>query len=99
MILHGREDTVVPFWHGLELHTAVAPEYQAKPHWMDDVGHNDHGAVAEAALLAAICNYLDYHILARRLYMASGGGDHRKNGRLNSPTRVKRRTVVIRREV
>lgn len=96
MICHGREDTVVPFAHGVELHNSVPPEYQAKPHWMDDVGHNDHGPVVEAALLTAFNKYLDYHILARRLYMSDRKN---RNTSLTSQTRVKRRTVVIRREV
>jgi pimeloyl-ACP methyl ester carboxylesterase len=89
MICHGREDGVVPFWHGVQLHSAVPAELQAKPFWMEDVGHNDHGPVAEAALMRNLNRYLDYHILARRLW------EKLPQRRLSSPTRVKRRPAGV----
>ena len=83
-ICHGRDDEVVPFRHGVELHSAVPEALQAKPFWMDDVGHNDHGPAAEVELMRNLNRYLDYHILARRLYLKP------PQSRLITPKRTKR---------
>uniref|UniRef100_A0A7S1VS05 AB hydrolase-1 domain-containing protein n=1 Tax=Grammatophora oceanica TaxID=210454 RepID=A0A7S1VS05_9STRA len=69
MIAHGREDTVVPFKHGEELYATCPKDCRASPFWMAGIGHNDHGAAVEAELMRRLNEYLDYHILARRLYL------------------------------
>mmetsp|Transcript_11015 Transcript_11015/g.18265 ORF Transcript_11015/g.18265 Transcript_11015/m.18265 type:complete len:285 (-) Transcript_11015:198-1052(-) len=94
-ICHGRDDEVVPFRHGVNLHNAIPAAYQAKPYWMENVGHNDHGAAVESDLMRHFNKYLDYHILARRLYLKTKPG---RNSRLGSPVRIKQ-IVVPRREV
>jgi len=66
-ICHGKSDHVVPFSHGAMLQKAA--KTKAEPCFMENVGHNDHGSVAEAYLLKSANRYLDYHILARRLWM------------------------------
>jgi len=38
-ITHGRADTVVPFWHGQQLHQLCRNPYPAA--WIDALGHND----------------------------------------------------------
>lgn len=87
-VCHGRDDEVVPFRHGVHLHNAVNSEFQGKPFWMDNVGHNDHGAAVEAELMRHFNKYLDYHILARRLYLAKP--QSRSSHRRGSPVRLKR---------
>jgi len=67
LICHGKDDHVVPFSHGVSLQEAV--KVKAAPCFMENVGHNDHGPAAEACLLQSANRYLDYHILARRLWM------------------------------
>lgn len=67
LICHGKNDHVVPFSHGVMLQDAA--RIKSQPCFMENVGHNDHGAVAEAYLLSSANRYLDYHILARRLWM------------------------------
>jgi abhydrolase domain-containing protein 17 len=94
-ICHGTEDDVVPCVHGMDLQNAVPGELRTKPFWMEDVGHNDHGPEVEAELIRKITHYLDYYIIARRLYLKP------PQSRLtSSPKRMKRRPMVIpRREV
>ncbi|KAJ1630953.1 Alpha/Beta hydrolase protein [Pavlovales sp. CCMP2436] len=42
VVMHGREDCVVPFWHGLSLHEALAKRQLAfEPFWPPGCGHND----------------------------------------------------------
>jgi fermentation-respiration switch protein FrsA (DUF1100 family) len=41
MVIHGKLDQEVSFSHGLELHRAVAPDFQRDPWWVADRGHND----------------------------------------------------------
>lgn len=68
-ICHGKDDQVVPFCHGETLFMACPDNSKTKPYWMDGVGHNDHGPDAEAELMRRFNSFLDYHILARRLYL------------------------------
>ena len=68
-IAHGRLDTVVPFVHSEVLLEAVPEHLRATPFWMEKIGHNEHGPQVEVDLLDHIRRYLDYHILARRLYL------------------------------
>lgn len=45
LVIHGRQDTVVPFSHGEEIHGMLQ-----KPHpplWIDGAGHNDMIEVLE----------------------------------------------------
>ena len=90
-ICHGRDDEVVPFAHGMALHNAVPKDFQAAPFWMEDVGHNDHGPSVEAELIRSLNRYLDYHILARRLYLKTPSKPRLKN----SPHHVRRSTKVV----
>lgn len=39
--IHGTEDAVVPFHHGLKLYEALPPKYRAPPFWAKNLGHND----------------------------------------------------------
>jgi pimeloyl-ACP methyl ester carboxylesterase len=105
VIVHGKDDTIVPIDHGMKLQDAVSERFQTKPLWMENTGHNDHGPVMEEALIGHLNSFLDYHILARRLWMNPpqqqrlASAQKRKN-RLSSPTRLKRRHLLAnRREV
>ncbi len=47
LIMHGREDQVLPFWHGKKLYEAAPGK---KTHlWIDDAQHNDYAYVAGSA--------------------------------------------------
>ncbi len=41
LIIHGKEDAVVPFWHGDELLRSFPPQYRAQPFWVPNMGHNN----------------------------------------------------------
>jgi len=44
LVMHGREDQVLPFWHGKKLYEAAPGE---KTHlWIDEAEHNDYAYVA-----------------------------------------------------
>lgn len=40
LIIHGKQDEVVPFWHAPRLLAAIPPEFRAHPFYVDDLGHN-----------------------------------------------------------
>ncbi len=40
-VIHGKEDAVVPFWHGDELLRSFPPQYRAQPFWVPNMGHNN----------------------------------------------------------
>jgi len=69
-IAHGEEDRIVPFEHGLKLLGAVPRKDKAEFFTAPGLQHNYYEtAEVEFALMEALNNYLDYHILARRLWM------------------------------
>lgn len=52
LVIHGRRDEIIPFWHGeLLLATAREPKYSA---WVDGAGHNDLSEVAWDEYLRAL---------------------------------------------
>lgn len=44
LVIHGRQDEIIPFWHGEALHAAAPQPKQA--FWVDGAGHNDLTDVA-----------------------------------------------------
>ncbi len=45
LVMHGRNDEILPFWHGEKLYEAAPGK---KTHlWIDDAGHNDYAYVAD----------------------------------------------------
>jgi abhydrolase domain-containing protein 17 len=55
LIAHGRNDEVIPFWHGERIYQLAN---QPKAHiWLDGAGHNDVMLVANRPFLAAIQNF------------------------------------------
>ena len=57
LIVHGRQDRVVPFEHGVEL-AALIPDGLAKTLWVDGVGHNDLVDRASSEYWASIRGFL-----------------------------------------
>lgn len=57
LVMHGKKDSVLPFWHGKKLFEA-APE--PKQHlWIDDARHNDYAYVAEERYFEKIVSFID----------------------------------------
>lgn len=49
LVMHGREDEIIPFWHGEKLYaTASAPKMNL---WIDGARHNDYAYIAGDAYL------------------------------------------------
>ncbi|MGH8453767.1 MAG: alpha/beta hydrolase [Nevskiales bacterium] len=44
LVIHGRQDEIIPFWHGQKLFAAAPDPKRAL--WVDEAGHNDLAAVA-----------------------------------------------------
>eukprot|EP00658_Telonema_sp_P-2_P084807 TRINITY_DN9516_c0_g1_i1.p1 TRINITY_DN9516_c0_g1~~TRINITY_DN9516_c0_g1_i1.p1 ORF type:complete len:291 (-),score=62.07 TRINITY_DN9516_c0_g1_i1:161-1033(-) len=57
LIVHGRNDEVVPFSHGEELHRLMKKPHD--PVWIDGAGHNDLLEVAGTQIQAAIAKFLE----------------------------------------
>lgn len=56
LLIHGRRDRTVPFWHGSALHRAArSPKYQL---WIDDAGHNNIIEKAGARYWQAIAGFI-----------------------------------------
>jgi pimeloyl-ACP methyl ester carboxylesterase len=41
LVIHGDQDSVVPFWHGEEIHRLIPAKYRLDPLWVRGAGHND----------------------------------------------------------
>ena len=68
-IIHGQKDKIVPFEHGMALYETLPKQCRADPIFVENMTHNYHGYEAEVAVMEKLNHYLDYHILARRLWM------------------------------
>ena len=56
LVMHGREDQVLPFWHGKKLYEAAPGE---KTHlWIDEAQHNDYAYVAGSAYFDAFEQFM-----------------------------------------
>lgn len=57
LVMHGREDRIIPFWHGQKLFDA-APE--PKQHlWIEDAQHNDYVHTAGEAYLKSFQSFME----------------------------------------
>jgi abhydrolase domain-containing protein 17 len=57
LIIHGRADSVVPFWHGERLFAMAHEPKRAL--WIDGADHNDAMIVAPAVYLKALRGFAD----------------------------------------
>jgi fermentation-respiration switch protein FrsA (DUF1100 family) len=55
LVIHGRQDRVIPFWHGEALFRA-APMGK-RQFWVDQAGHNDLVSIAGADYWRAIADF------------------------------------------
>jgi len=68
-IAHGEQDEIVPIEHGKKLYETLQIPFRTRSFFVDDMSHNYHGYKVEVAMMKEINAYLDYHILARQLWM------------------------------
>ena len=69
LIVHGQDDSIVPFEHGRALHAALPEKIKAETFFVKGMGHNGFDYHIEAMLMSKVNAFLDYHVLARRLWM------------------------------
>lgn len=74
LIIHGKLDEVVPFWHAPRLLNAIPPEFRAQPFYVDDLGHNHIESRYRGQYLQAITNFL-----MRDVPLTSEGDAAKKN--------------------
>jgi len=84
-IAHGREDRIVPYEHGCALLEAAPCRDKAELFSVEGMHHNYYEtALVEKAFMTALNRYLDYHVLARRLWMRPNGTKSTRQGRTPS---------------
>lgn len=57
LIIHGRQDEVIPFWHGESLFQAA--NQPKTNYWVEGAGHNNLKVVAGAKYIKALINFRD----------------------------------------
>ena len=58
LIIHGREDEVVPFWHAPRLLAAIPQEFRAKPYYVEGMGHNHIESRCREEYIKVVSNFL-----------------------------------------
>ena len=68
-IAHGEHDNIVPYRHALSLLNVLPRQDKVQFFGSEGMHHNDFESVeVELSLITALNHFLDYHILARRLW-------------------------------
>lgn len=67
-IAHGEADNIVPLEHGQALREAL-PARRVQFFSHPDMTHNDIDEEVEREMMRGINDFLDYYVLARRLWM------------------------------
>lgn len=62
ILVHGRSDQIVPFHHSERLFTALPPSCQAKPLFIDGMGHNNVHAEVRPMFVERLSEFLSQHI-------------------------------------
>lgn len=58
LVIHGRDDEIIPFWHGEQLATSI-PEARRQTLFLDRTGHNDVERRGGRAIRAALETFLE----------------------------------------
>ncbi|KAL3797586.1 hypothetical protein ACHAW5_003305 [Stephanodiscus triporus] len=68
LIIHGRDDEVVPFWHAPRLLAAIPPEFRAQPYYVDGMGHNHIESRCRERYVKVVLNFLTMGACNENLY-------------------------------
>lgn len=68
-IAHGEADEIVPLNHGRALRDVVLPRRKVEFFSHPQMTHNDIDDQVEEEMMCCMNDFLDYHVLARRLWM------------------------------
>ncbi|KAL7548199.1 hypothetical protein ACHAWF_011496, partial [Thalassiosira exigua] len=58
LLVHGKDDEVVPFWHAPRLLAAIPPEFRAQPFYVEGMGHNHIESRCRERYLRVVLNFL-----------------------------------------
>jgi fermentation-respiration switch protein FrsA (DUF1100 family) len=58
LIIHGRDDEIVPFWHAPRLLAAIPPEFRAAPYYVGGMGHNHIESRCREQYVRVVSNFL-----------------------------------------
>lgn len=84
LIIHGKEDEVVPFWHAPRLLAAVPPEFRAQPFYVENMGHNQIESRCRDQYIKVVLNFLRMGVWNNR--NAGPVSASRTSGEFSSPT-------------
>lgn len=59
LIIHGKRDAVVPFWHAPRLLSAIPKEHRWKPLFVEDIGHNSIEVKKRDMYLHSLTNFIN----------------------------------------
>ena len=59
LIIHGKRDGVVPFWHAPRLLSAIPKEHRWKPFFVEDIGHNSIEVKKRDMYLHSMTNFIN----------------------------------------
>ena len=62
LIIHGKDDEVVPFFHAQRLLAAIPKEYQASPYYVDNMGHNHIESKCREKYIKTVLNFIQMNV-------------------------------------
>jgi fermentation-respiration switch protein FrsA (DUF1100 family) len=62
ILVHGTSDQIVPFNHSERLYEALAPQYRAKPLYIEGMSHNNVHAAVRRMFIDRLAQYLEDHV-------------------------------------
>lgn len=66
LVMHGKEDEVIPFWHADHLLQSFPPQYRAQPFWVSNLGHNHIEVHERKKYVQRITTFLDQYVPSNR---------------------------------
>jgi fermentation-respiration switch protein FrsA (DUF1100 family) len=60
LVIHGTDDEIVPFWHGVEIHKSCRNK-SIEPYWVDGGEHNNLEVIDNSEFIRRVVDFL--HLL------------------------------------
>ena len=87
LIIHSKQDKVVPFWHAPRLLAAILPEFRAQPFYVDNMGHNHIESRCREQYVRVVLNFLRMGVWNNRNNNATQGGVRERGGGIGGSAR------------
>jgi len=62
LIIHGKDDEVVPFFHAQRLLAAIPNEFRASPYYVDNMGHNHIESKCRETYVKTVLNFIQMNV-------------------------------------